>query len=251
VKAIRSATRRCWVGNGETQAGASSHRNVWRAERLADSGGFSVMTVTLAEAVLPAPLSVEPTALVVLVLRARGGARHVHRERAGSARRQRSCVRLTEPVPAAAMMAPPPQVPLSPLGVATTRPPGNVSLKPTPSSAARRWGGDGEAQAGARAHHNAGWPNDLPMVGGFGTLTVTLAVACCRCAFVRSDRGAVVLGPALYRDVHRERAGGERRQRGPRQTRGTGPIRGGDGAPPQEPVRPLGVAITSPPARCR
>jgi len=79
------------------------------------------MTVT-SRSVLPAPLSVEPTALVVLFFVPRWRPSR-HRERAGSARANVPAVRLTEPVPAAAMMAPPPQVPLSPLGVATTRPP--------------------------------------------------------------------------------------------------------------------------------
>jgi hypothetical protein len=41
-------------------------------------------------------------------------------------------LRLTLPPPAAAVMVPPPQEPLSPLGVATTSPPGKVSVKPTP-----------------------------------------------------------------------------------------------------------------------
>ena len=40
--------------------------------------------------------------------------------------------RLTLPEPATAVMVPPPQEPVRPFGVETTRPAGRVSLKPTP-----------------------------------------------------------------------------------------------------------------------
>ena len=40
--------------------------------------------------------------------------------------------RLTLPDPAAAAIVPPPQLPVNPLGVDTTRPAGNVSVKPIP-----------------------------------------------------------------------------------------------------------------------
>ena len=40
--------------------------------------------------------------------------------------------RLIRVVPAVAVMAPPPQLPVNPLGVATTRPAGRVSVNPTP-----------------------------------------------------------------------------------------------------------------------
>src|SRR5205814_10602755 len=41
-------------------------------------------------------------------------------------------VRLTEPEPAAAVIVPPPQEPVRPLGVATTKPAGSVSVNATP-----------------------------------------------------------------------------------------------------------------------
>src|SRR5438876_467062 len=41
-------------------------------------------------------------------------------------------VRLTEPEPAAAVIVPPPQEPVRPLGVATTKPAGRVSVNATP-----------------------------------------------------------------------------------------------------------------------
>ena len=40
--------------------------------------------------------------------------------------------RLTVPLPAAAVIVPPPHVPDNPLGVATTKPAGNVSVNATP-----------------------------------------------------------------------------------------------------------------------
>ena len=43
-------------------------------------------------------------------------------------------LRLTLPDPATAVIVPPPHVPERPFGVDTTRPPGNVSVKPTPVS---------------------------------------------------------------------------------------------------------------------
>jgi hypothetical protein len=42
--------------------------------------------------------------------------------------------RLTEPEPAVAVIVPAPHEPVSPFGVVTTRPAGNVSVNPTPLS---------------------------------------------------------------------------------------------------------------------
>ena len=42
--------------------------------------------------------------------------------------------KLTVPVPAVAVITPPPQVPVRPFGVDMTRPAGTVSVKPTPVS---------------------------------------------------------------------------------------------------------------------
>ena len=49
-------------------------------------------------------------------------------------------VRLTTLVAWVAVIVPPPQVPLRPLGVATTKPAGSVSLKPTPLREAPAFG---------------------------------------------------------------------------------------------------------------
>ena len=92
-------------------------------------------TVMLAVAVLPVPLLVEVTAPLVLVTKPWATAitftENVHDELVAMVAPERLMVL----EPAAAVMVPPPQEPLSPLGVATTRAAGRVSLKPTPVSA--------------------------------------------------------------------------------------------------------------------
>ena len=94
-------------------------------------GGLSGATVTLAEAVPPVPPSVELTALVVLFLvpdvEPVTFTEKVQEALAASAAPDR----LTEVAPAVAVMVPPPQEPVSPLGVDTTRPDGSGSVKPT------------------------------------------------------------------------------------------------------------------------
>ena len=91
-------------------------------------------TVRVADPVPPVPPSVDITAPVVLfcnpaavpvTLRL-----NVHDPLAASV----APVRLTLPDPAAAVMVPPPQAPVTPLGVATRRPAGSESVNPTPLS---------------------------------------------------------------------------------------------------------------------
>src|SRR5207244_2234744 len=89
-------------------------------------------TVTLADAVPPVPPSTEVTAPVILfcvpsmlpvtfTLKA-------HDALAASV----APVNLMLPNPAVAVIVPPPQLPVSPFGVETTRPVGSESVKPTP-----------------------------------------------------------------------------------------------------------------------
>ena len=84
--------------------------------------------------VAPVPPSVEVTAVVVLLIVPAVFpvtlTLKVHDVLAPSV----PPARLTELDPATAVMVPLPQEPLSPLGVDTTKPPLNVSLKPTPLS---------------------------------------------------------------------------------------------------------------------
>ena len=95
-------------------------------------GGPAPTTVTLAEAIPPAPPSTEVTAPVVLFLVPAvvpvTFALKVHEALAASV----ALARLMAPDPATAVIVPPPQLPMSPFGVETTRPAGNVSVKPTP-----------------------------------------------------------------------------------------------------------------------
>src|SRR5258706_393807 len=93
-------------------------------------------TVTDADAVPPAPLSVAVTLPVVLSLRPPlvpvTLTAKVQDVLAASAAPDR----LTPLLPAVAVMVPPPHDPVRPLGVETTRPAGNVSVNATPDSAA-------------------------------------------------------------------------------------------------------------------
>jgi hypothetical protein len=93
-----------------------------------------VCTTRLAVAALPAPPSFELTALVVLfcvpAVVPVTFTEKVQEELAASVAPDR----LTEPDPAVAVMAPPPQEPARPLGEDTTSPAGRVSVKPTPVS---------------------------------------------------------------------------------------------------------------------
>jgi hypothetical protein len=141
-------------------------------------GGLTAATVTLAEAVLPVPPSVEPTAPVVLFLAPDAVpvtvTENVHDAFAASA----APARLAEPDPAVAVMAPPPQVPVRPLGVATTSPAGKVSVKATPLSDAL---GLGLVTVKLRLvlapTRMLAAPNTSLMVGGTMAATVTLAEA--------------------------------------------------------------------------
>src|ERR1035437_898519 len=89
-------------------------------------------TVTLAEAVPPVPPPNEVIAPVVLFFVPAvvpvTFTLKVHEALAASV----APVKLTAPDPAVATMVPAPQLPVSPFGVETTRPAGNVSAKPTP-----------------------------------------------------------------------------------------------------------------------
>ena len=99
-------------------------------------GGSGAATVMVAEAVAPAPLSTEVTAPVVLVfvpeVRPVTFTLKVHMALAARV----ALVKLTLADPAFAVIVPPPQVPVSPFGVDTMRPAGNVSVKLIPVNAA-------------------------------------------------------------------------------------------------------------------
>jgi hypothetical protein len=96
--------------------------------------GASAVTLMLAEAVPPVPPSVDVTLPVVLFL-VPGVVpvtftANVHEEDAA----RLAPVKLILPEAATAVIVPPPQVPVRPLGVETARPEGSVSVKPTPLS---------------------------------------------------------------------------------------------------------------------
>ena len=95
-------------------------------------GGGGAVTVTLAEAVPPGPVWVEVTLPVVLFF-VPGVVPVTFTLKVHEALPKRVApVKLIPPDPAVAPMVPPPQPPVSPFGVETMTPVGNVSVKPTP-----------------------------------------------------------------------------------------------------------------------
>src|SRR6476646_5881398 len=100
---------------------------------LAIDGGAT--TLMLAEAVPPVPPSVEVTLPVVLFCWPAAVPVTLTENVQEALAAIVPPLRLIVFVPAVAVIVPPPQVPVRPFGVETTRPAGNVSLKPTPVSA--------------------------------------------------------------------------------------------------------------------
>ena len=100
---------------------------------FAIDGGAS--TLTLAEAVPPVPPSVEVTLPVVLFCSPAAMPVTFTENAQEVLGASVAPLRLITFVPAVAVIVPPPQDPVRPFGVETTRPAGSVSLKPTPVSA--------------------------------------------------------------------------------------------------------------------
>jgi len=90
--------------------------------------------VMLAEAVLPLPPSTEVTALVVSFCVPVAVPETFTAKLQEAPPVRVAAERLTLPDPAVAAMAPLPQLPVNPSGVATSKPLGNVSVKPIPVS---------------------------------------------------------------------------------------------------------------------
>ena len=91
-------------------------------------GGLA--TVTLAVEVFPVPPSVEVTCTLLFFTPDVVPCTFTEKVHVALAAKV-AVARLTEPVPAVAVIAPPPHVPVRPLGVATTRPAGRVSVNAT------------------------------------------------------------------------------------------------------------------------
>jgi hypothetical protein len=132
------------------------------------------VTVKLAAAVLPVPPLVEVTAPVVLLFTP-VEVPFTFTENVQEVLDARVAPdRLTELVFCAAVIVPPPHVPVRPFGVATSRPAGSASVKPAPVSATVFEAGLVMVKlrlvlsfTGIEAA-----PNDLPMVGGPTTAKV-------------------------------------------------------------------------------
>ena len=104
--------------------------------------GTPAAAVTVSEAVAGLPMTpwVVVTVLVVLVFSPVAVpvtfTEKLHEEFAARVAPDR----VTKPVPAVAVMDPPPQLPIRPLGVEITRPAGRVSVKAKPVSAVEAFG---------------------------------------------------------------------------------------------------------------
>ncbi len=125
------------------------------------------MTLTLAEAVDPLPPSVEFTALVTLffipVAIPETFTAKVHDALAARV----AADRLTALDPAVAAIAPPPQLPVRPLGVVTTNPAGNVSVNPMPVKEAPVLGLERRNDSDVASFNTTfAAPNDFEIVGG-------------------------------------------------------------------------------------
>lgn len=145
---------------------------IWEApnDLLIDGGSSTVM---LAVAVPPDPPSLDVTLPVVLVIAPVAVpvmfTLNVHDELGASVAPDK----VTLPVPAAAVMVPPPQDPVSPLGVATARPVGNMSANPTPVIAMEFAAGltTVNVKPVLALSATVAAPNALVIVGGTTTVT--------------------------------------------------------------------------------
>jgi len=137
---------------------------------LLNVGGAGPLTVTLAEAVPPFPVSFEVTALVTLFFApvpiALTDTEKVHDALAA----RLAADRLTLPEPAAAVIVPP-QLFVKPLGVDTTSPVGNESVNPTPVRVVPVFGFERlKVKLVVPFNGIEVAPNALLMVGGVGPL---------------------------------------------------------------------------------
>src|SRR5208282_1255426 len=126
-------------------------------------------TVMVAEAELPSPPSFEVTALVVLFLTPSvvpvTFTEKLHDALAASA----ALDKFTLPVPAVAVIVPPPQLPDKPLGVDTANPAGSESENPTPVSMVPAFAFERlKVNVAVPSSGIAAAPKVSPIVGGAG-----------------------------------------------------------------------------------
>jgi hypothetical protein len=143
---------------------------------LVIAGAVTLITVTLAVEVFPAPPSVEET--VTLLFLTPTVVPCTFKEKVHEALAIRVApVRPTKPEPAAAIIVPPPQLPVSPLGVATIRPVGKLSAKETFVRLEPALGlvmlKDSDVEP---LSVTLDAPNDVVIDGALAPITVTLAV---------------------------------------------------------------------------
>jgi len=142
---------------------------------FAIEGGAS--TKRLAEAVVPVPPSADATAPVVLFLVPAAVPVTFTEKLQAALAASAAPDRLTRPAAAGAVIVPPPQVPISPFGVETTRPTGRVSVNPTALNPFPAFGfARLKVSEVLPLSATLGAPNDFAMVAGAAMVKAALEV---------------------------------------------------------------------------
>jgi hypothetical protein len=219
---------------------------------IVGGAGGDPPTVMLAEAGLPLPPSFEVTALVVLFctpeLMPVTFTEKLHAALAARAAPDR----LTLPDPAVVAIVPPPQLPVRPFGVDTTRPAGNESVNPTPVSEAPAFGFERLKVSVVLAFSAiVAAPNALPIVGGTGggppTVMLAEAVLPLPPSFEVTALVVLFCTPELMPVTFTEKLHAALAARAALdRLRLPDPAVAVIVPPPQLPVRPLGVDTTKP-----
>jgi hypothetical protein len=204
-------------------------------------------TARLAEAVPPAPPSLETTALVVLFCApaVMPVTFTVKLQEALAASPDPASVML--PDPSAAVIAPPPQAPVRPFGAEITKPAGSASVKPTPVSDAAALGFDTVNVSELPPFNGTlAAPNAFSSVGGAMTVVVALEVFPVP-AFVEVTVTLLFFTPAavpvtLTENVQALFAASV----APKRLTAPEPDEDVIVPPPHNPVSPFGVATTKP-----
>lgn len=213
---------------------------------LAMVGGLA--TTTLAEAVPPVPPLVDVTLPVVLFFVPAVVPVTLMEKVQLLLAETEAPVSATEPLPAVAVMVPPPQLPVRPLGVDMTRPAGMVSVKLTPVKSALEllfWMVKVRDVEPLRGMFPA--PNALMMTGGVNTVRLAEAVPPAPPSVEVTLPVVLFLMPAVVPVTFTEKVQLLLPARvAPVSETSAEPAVAAIVPPPQLPVRPLGVVMLSP-----
>jgi hypothetical protein len=215
---------------------------------LLSVGEDAEFTVKLADAVLPAPLSVDVIAPVVFTfvpaVVALTLTENVQEALAASVAADRP----TLDEPATAVIVPLAHDPVRPLGAATASPEGNVSVKATPETDAPAFGFDiVKVSVVAPFRPTVDAPKALLMVGGTATVKPAVAVLPALLSFDVTGPAVFVFVPVVVAVTLMEKVQeAVAPSVAPDKLTLDEPAVAVRVPPPQDPVRPLGVETTSP-----